>query len=96
MSRTFSTLPTYTPGADTPVTIAGFLQPAKDNADLLALGCFARNLYGGGSELIGFGVGAGTGQLTAYDCVEFEIDNSNSQVSGSTNLICQVRVMVRV
>jgi hypothetical protein len=96
MSRTFNALPTYTPGANTPVTITEFLQPAKDNADLMALGCFARSLHGGGSEHLGFGVNVGTGWLTAYDCVEFEIDNSNSQVSGSTNLICQVRVMVRV
>lgn len=64
--------------------------------DLLGLGVFARNLYGGGSEVVGFGVGAGTGWLTALDCLEFEIDNTGTQVSASANLIAQVRVSVRV
>ncbi len=71
-------------------------QKVKDDLALLALGCFARNLNGGGSESDGFGVGTGTGMVTAFDCIEFEIDNSNSQVSASANIICQVLVCLRV
>jgi hypothetical protein len=96
MSRTFIPLPTFTPGANTPVEIDNFLQPAKDNADLLALGCFARNLYGGGSEINGIGVGVGTGYITAYDAIEFEIDNTSNQLSGSANLVCRARICLRV
>jgi hypothetical protein len=96
MSRTAVALPTYTPGADTPVTIDDFLQPAKDNVDLLLLGVFARNVNGGGSETVGLDVGVGTGFVRAIEQIEIEIDNTGNQVSAAANLVCQVRVCVRV
>ena len=70
--------------------------PLKNNVDLLMLGCYARNQYGGGSETVGIGVGVGTGYVTVQDSIEFEIDNSNSQVSNTTNLVCQARICLRV
>ena len=79
-----------------PIKLTPHIQPAKDNFDLLALGVFARNVYGGGDENLGLPVGVGTGNVTVFNALNFEIDNSNSQVSASANIICQVRVMVRV
>ncbi len=94
MSRTYIPWPALTdPQYPTETT---HWQPLKDALDMLPLGLFGRNIYGGGSEVAGFAVGAGTGWLTAVDCLEFEIDNSNNQISGSANLVCQVRVCVRV
>lgn len=71
-------------------------QPLKDDLDLLMLGVLGRNVYGGGDENFSFDVGAGTGWLTALNSLEFEIDNAGSQVSAATNLVCRVRLMLRV
>jgi len=94
MSRTIVTLPVSPDPTSFGKTT--HYDPLKNDIDLLALGCFGRNQYGGGSEIVGFGVGVGTGQLQAYDSVEFEIDNTSNQISGSANVVIQVRVMVRV
>lgn len=97
MSRTFIALPSFTPGADTPIKINNFLQPATDNVDLIALGCFARNQYGGGSEITGLSVGVGTGYVTVWDAIEFEIDNTSNQITSTLEaLVCQVRLCLRV
>jgi hypothetical protein len=71
-------------------------QKMKDLLDLLGLGCFFRNLYGGGSETNGLGVGVGTGSVRVLDSIEIEIDNTGSQVSNADDLICEVQICVRV
>lgn len=71
-------------------------QKMKDAIDLLALGVFFRSLFGGGSETVGLDVGVGTGFVRALEQIEIEIDNTGNQVSGSDDLICQVRLSVRV
>lgn len=70
----------------------------RNDIALAALGVWGRNQYGGGDENFGFPVNdpPSTDWMTALNCVEFEIDNSNSQLSGSTNVVIQARVMVRV
>ena len=74
--------------------------PLRDLTDLLALGCFARNLYVGGSDVLGIPAEV-TGDVELPGWFPFLIDNSNSQISGFSNsnggtLVVQVRYFVRV
>ncbi len=69
---------------------------ARTNENLLALGIFGRDKFAGGSELAAFGVGSGTGWLTAFDAVILIIDNTGTQASGSSGRVYQARGMVRV
>lgn len=71
-------------------------EKVRNDLALAALAVWGRNIYGGGSEINGIGVGVGTGYVTAYDSIEFEIDNTSNQVSSSSLLVCQVRLCVRV
>jgi hypothetical protein len=99
MSRTFDRLAgSGTAGAYLALDQFGYqsAQKLKDMLDLLGLGCFFRNLYGGGSEINGLGVGVGTGSVRVLDSIEIEIDNSGNQVSNADDLVCQVQLCVRV
>lgn len=74
--------------------------PLRDLTDLLATGAVQRNLFVGGSELVGIPAEA-TGDVTLYDFVPWSVDNTSAQISGfsTTNggtLVVQVRFMVRV
>lgn len=99
MSRTFAPIAGTGPGDVYQVNDYWGYQTAetvRQALALLGLGCFGRNQYGGGDESVSFPIGAGSGWLTALNAVEFEIDNSNSQISGSASVVIQARVMVRV
>src|SRR4051812_20651611 len=99
MSRTFDRLAgSGTAGAYLALDQFGYqsAQKLKDMLDLLGLGCFFRNLYGGGSEINGLGVGVGTGSVRVLDSIEIEIDNSGNQVSNADDLVCHVQLCVRV
>jgi hypothetical protein len=98
MSRTFDRLTgSGVGGAYQATDYFGFqsAQKLKNMLDLLGLGCFFRNLYGGGSETLGLAIGVGTGYVRALEQIEIEIDNTGNQVSNADDLICQVTVCVR-
>jgi hypothetical protein len=61
---------------------------------LLMLGIIGRNQYGGGDDNIGILASSVTDALNQGD--GFEIDNTSNQLSGSTGVVIQVRVRVRV
>ena len=79
-----------------PIKLTPHIQPLKDDLDLIGLGVFQRNVYGGGDENFGIPVGVGTGYTNVANSLQFVLDNTNSQVSNAANLVCQVRVSVRV
>ncbi len=62
--------------------------------NLLMLGIISRNQYGGGDDNIGILASSVTDVLNQGD--GFEIDNTSNQLSGSTGVVIQVRVRVRV
>ena len=94
MSRTGTSLPASADPTDFGKTT--HWDPLKNDVDIIQLGNWCRNQYGGGDETNGLGIGVGTGYVTALNSIEFEIDNTSGQISGSTNLVCQARVSVRV
>ncbi len=61
---------------------------------LLMLGIISRNQYGGGDDNTGILASSATDVLHQGD--GFEIDNTSNQLSGSTGVVIQVRVRVRV
>ncbi len=62
--------------------------------NLLMLGIISRNQYGGGDDNTGILASSATDVLHQGD--GFEIDNTGNQLSGSTGVVIQVRVRVRV
>lgn len=94
-------LPQYTNGADTPVTITGFLEVARQLTNAQARGLYGRNVFAGGSltEEIDASV-AGTFDLKPWFPIEIDNRNTN-QISGFDNanggtLVVQFRFMLRV
>lgn len=94
-------LPTYVNGADTPVTITGFLDPARVLAAATAAGLLQRNVFAGGSLTEEIDASA-TGTFDLKPWLPIEIDNRNtSQISGFNNanggtLVVQFRFLLRV
>jgi len=62
--------------------------------NLLALGLFGRNQYGGGDDVTGILASTATDVLGQGD--GFEIDNTSNQLSGSSGVVIRVRVRLRV
>ncbi len=61
---------------------------------LLALGLVGRNQYGGGDDSLGILASIATDVIGQGD--GFEIDNTGNQLSGSSGIVIQVRVRLRV
>ncbi len=68
--------------------------PMKNNFDLLMLGIIGRNQYWGGDDNIGILAAIATDVLGQGD--GFEIDNTGNQLSGSSGVVVQVRIRLRV
>lgn len=68
--------------------------PLKADIDLLLLGIIGRNQYWGGDDNVGILAAAVTDALNQGD--GFEIDNTGNQLSGSSGVVIQVRVRLRV
>lgn len=92
MSRTLISLPASPD--PTFFTKTTHYDPMKNTLDLLMLGVISRNQYWGGDDVTPIfsasvvdAIGQGDG---------FEIDNTNSQISGSASIIVQVRLRIRV
>lgn len=79
--------------------------PLRDFMDLMMAGVLQRNLFVGGSELVGIPAAA-TGDVTLYDFVPWVVDNTDSAVSGFSDtppgaatpatIVVRVRFLVRV
>lgn len=71
------------------------LIPWQYDIELAGLGSFCRGEYAGGSWTRAIDASA-AGDVDLIDAVPFTVDNTNSQLSGATNLICRVTYYVRV
>jgi hypothetical protein len=68
--------------------------PLKNDLDLLMLGIIGRNQYWGGDDNIGILSAVVVDVLNQGD--GFEIDNTSNQLSGSSGVVVQVRIRLRV
>lgn len=75
------------------LTLVGL--PLQYNIELCALGSFCRGMYAGGDWADAIDCSA-AGDVDLIRAVPFTVDNTNSQLSGATNLICQMTYYVRV
>lgn len=66
----------------------------REDLNLLALGVFCRNWYGGGDDNVGIIASVATDVLNQGD--GFELDNTANQLYGSAGIVIQVRVRLRV
>jgi hypothetical protein len=66
----------------------------RNNFNLLMLGIIGRNQYWGGDDNIGILASTATDVLNQGD--GFEIDNTGNQLSGSSGVVVQVRIRLRV
>lgn len=67
----------------------------RNDLALLALGCFQRNVFAGGSQDFWLDASA-SGDFDLPSWLPIEADNSNSQISGSSSVIVQFRYFLRV
>ncbi len=66
----------------------------RSDLNLLMLGIISRNQYGGGDDVTGILASVATDVIGQGD--GFEIDNTSNQLSGSSGVVIQVRVRLRV
>ena len=83
-----------------PIEMDTFLQPAKDNFDLLALGTYGSNLLAGGDLVTGLDASA-SGDVDLLNWTPFVINNTSAQFStfsdaNGATFVVQIRYLLRV
>lgn len=93
MSRVLKPFGAQTSGSD--LTKSVHWDPLTDTINLIMLGVLGRNIFAGGSQ--DFWLDASSaGDFDLPSWLPIEVDNLNSQISGSTNIVVQFRYFLRV